>query len=178
MRHVETPVAVVDSRRDLSQLTIRHLAKQDLVGLEWEGEYAHFRRLYAQAYERARQEKSILWVAEFGDGRLIGQIFVSLISSRRKGPHRGYIYSFRVRPAYRNLGIGTLLLDVVEKDLTERGIGIATLNVAQDNLAARRLYIRRGYRVVGTEPGVWQYVDHNGVRQTVREPAWRMEKVL
>jgi ribosomal protein S18 acetylase RimI-like enzyme len=57
-------------------------------------------------------------------------------------------------------------------------VGIATLNVGQDNPAARRLYERRGYRVVGAEPGVWQYVDHDGFVRTIDEPAWRMEKKL
>jgi ribosomal protein S18 acetylase RimI-like enzyme len=178
MRHLETVVEANDQRLDLSQLTIRHLVKGDLIGLEWEGEYSHFRRLYAQAYARARQKRSILWVAEFGGSSLIGQIFVSLISSRKKPAHRGYIYSFRVRSSCRNLGIGTMLLKVAENDLAERDIKVATLNVAQDNEGARRLYTRFGYRVVGTESGIWQYVDHHGVLQTVREPAWRMEKVL
>lgn len=181
MRQPETSAIGEIYPDNLSRLTIRHLVKEDLLALEWGGEYTHFRRLYAQAYERARQKKSILWVAEMSDYGIIGQIFVQLISKGARAfgrTNRGYIYSFRVRPTLRNLGIGTRLLDVVESDLVGRHIYQAALNVARDNPSARRLYERRGYRVVGEEPGIWQYMDHTGVLRTVREPAWRMEKRL
>jgi hypothetical protein len=32
--------------------------------------------------------------------------------------------------------------------------------------------------VVAEEPGVWSYIDDKGNWQTVREPSWRMEKLL
>ncbi|HJS29271.1 MAG TPA: hypothetical protein VJ768_08635, partial [Anaerolineales bacterium] len=68
--------------------------------------------------------------------------------------------------------------EAAEADLTRRRVEVASLNVARDNQAARRLYERRGYRVVRAEPGVWQYVDHQGDVRSVHEPAWRMEKSL
>jgi ribosomal protein S18 acetylase RimI-like enzyme len=55
---------------------------------------------------------------------------------------------------------------------------MVTLNVAKDNPRARALYERLGYRVVDQDPGIWSYIDHNGRRQTMIEPAWRMEKTL
>lgn len=166
---------------DLSKLTIRHLTAADLPALEWDGEYTHFRRLYAEAYTRAQKGEAVLWVADLEGVGVIGQLFVQLATADRGGPYgdaRAYIYSFRVRPAYRGVGVGSRLLEVAEQDLIRRGIRKVTLNVARDNRDARRFYERHGYRVVAPEPGRWQYLDDRGRLRTVHEPSWRMGKKL
>jgi len=160
---------------------IRPLVRSDLPALEWEGEYIHFRRLYADVYRRVESGDGLMWVADLPGKGIIGQLFVSLSSNRPElsdGIHRAYIYGFRVRPLYRSNGIGTRMMIEVEADLVRRGYHWVTLNVAQDNPGALRLYERLGYQVVGYEPGEWSYIDHLGVRQDVKEPAWRMRKVL
>jgi ribosomal protein S18 acetylase RimI-like enzyme len=162
-------------------IIVRHATRKDLPALEWDGQYTHFRRLYAQAVRRAEEGESVLWVAELPPIGLIGQLFVQLISHRTElanGRTRAYIYSFRVRPDYRGAGIGTLLMQTAETDLGKRGYRNVTLNVARDNPDARRLYERFGYTVVADEPGRWSYLDHNGHRRHVHEPSWRMEKEL
>jgi hypothetical protein len=57
-------------------LIIRQVKQEDLTGLEWEGEYAHFRRLYIEAFRRAEKGEAVLWVAELDRTVLIGQLFV------------------------------------------------------------------------------------------------------
>jgi len=47
----------------LAEATIRPLAEADLPALEWDGEFTHFRRVYARAYERSRRGHALLWVA-------------------------------------------------------------------------------------------------------------------
>jgi ribosomal protein S18 acetylase RimI-like enzyme len=165
----------------LSDVVIRTLRPTDLPALEWDGEYIHFRRLYAGAYERQQQGLSVLWVAELPPNGIIGQVFIQLTADRPEladGHTRAYLYSFRVRPAYRSQGLGTAMLAVLEDDLRARGFHSLTLNVAKDNPRARALYERRGFQVVGDEPGIWSYPDHNGKWRRVVEPAWRMEKPL
>ena len=165
----------------LSKVVIRNLVRADLPGLEWEGEYTHFRRVYAEAYQRAQRGLSVLWVAELPANGIIGQVFIQLICDRLEladGQQRAYLYSFRVRPAFRNLGLGARILQAVEQDLKQREFEIITLNVAKDNLRAQKLYERCGYRIVAHEPGVWSFVDDCGVWHQVEEPAWRMEKML
>jgi ribosomal protein S18 acetylase RimI-like enzyme len=164
-----------------AQVVYRHITAADLPELEWDGEYTHFRRLYAMAYKRFRRRRAVLWVADVGQQRVIGQLFVQLNSDRREladGVTRAYIYSFRVRPQFRGLGVGTGLLSTAEEDLIQRGYRLTTLNVARDNPDARRLYERMGYRVVAPEPGRWRYRDHLGRMREVNEPSWRMEKAL
>jgi ribosomal protein S18 acetylase RimI-like enzyme len=129
----------------------------------------------------------LIWVADYSGAErkngsfIIGQLFVQLICDRPEladGAHRGYIYAFRVRPAFRNSGLGTRMLEVAEADLYRRGFETVTLNVAQTNPDARRLYERSGYQVVSPDPGRWSYPDENGTWHQVDEPAWRMEKKL
>ncbi len=165
----------------MGQIKVRQLRRSDLRALEWDGEFTHFRRLYEASYLSARNGNSILWIAELPTAGLIGQLFVQLTSSRLEladGRKRAYIYGFRIKPAYRNLGIGSIMMEQTESDLRNRNFGTITLNVGQDNLGARRLYERLGYTVIAEEPGIWSYTDHEGKIRDVHEPSWRMEKRL
>lgn len=165
----------------LEGVIVRPVEEEDLPRMEWEGEYRHFRRVYADAFKRMQRGNSVLWVAEFPDFGLAGQVFIQLICDRREladGIERAYLYSFRVRNAFRGRGLGTRIMDVVEEDLRRRGFRYVTLNVARDNSRAQQLYIRRGYIVVAPEPGIWSYPDEKGVWHQVEEPVWRMEKAL
>lgn len=164
-------------------VTIRPLVQADLPALEWEGEYTHFRRQFEMVLQDYGRGLAVPWVAVLTeDGSMLGQVFVLLNSRWRKeladGRSRAYLYSIRVKAAYRGQGLGGRMMDVAEADLYARGLAIATLNVARDNPDAYRFYVRRGYRVVAPEPGQWSYIDHLGHRQFVDEPAWRMEKDL
>lgn len=165
----------------IDEIIIRHARKDDLIGMEWDGEYKHFRRVNAEAYQHMRRGHTILWLAEHPIDGYIGQVFIQLICDRQEladGIERSYLYSFRVREKFRGQGVGSRMMDVVEEDLRQRNIRIVTLNVARDNPRAQQLYLRRGYHVVAPEPGIWSYPDENGVWHRVEEPAWRMEKAL
>ncbi len=162
-------------------VTVRQVRAEDLPGLEWEGEYSHFRRLYAEAYRRSQRGLSVLWLAELAGQTIIGQVFVQLTCDRPElcnGIDRAYLYAFRVRPAFRSLGVGALLLRTAEEDLLGRGFIYVTLNVGKDNPRAQAFYKKHGFTVVASEPGRWSYIDQNGRVRDVVEPAWRMEKRL
>jgi ribosomal protein S18 acetylase RimI-like enzyme len=165
----------------VSRVKIRHIQKAELPVLEWEGVYTHYRRVYADAFERMSAGRSVMWVADLPGTGIIGQVFVQLICDRpdlADGFYRAYLFAFRVRPEHRSLGLGSKMLSVVEADLIRRGYARAVLNVAQVNLRARSFYERNGYTVAAPEPGRWSYPDENGKWRTEVEPAWRMEKDL
>jgi len=165
----------------LAKTNFRHVTQADLLALEWEGAYTHFRRVYAQAYQRMQQGLSVLWLAELPGKGIIGQVFIQLECDRpalADGRMRAYMYSFRVRPEYRNTGLGSHMLKVVIDDLRQRGFSFLTLNVAKDNPLAQSFYERHNFKVVAHEPGVWSYPDENGIWQQVEEPACRMERKL
>jgi len=165
----------------LSRVAIRTATAADLPGLEWGGEFTHFRRLYADAYQRYLNGTALLWVAELGVNGIIGQAFVQFTCDRPEladGRQRAYLYSFRIQPQYRRAGLGSRILGVIEQDIARRGFQFVTLNVAKANVDAQRLYLRHGYRIVAHEPGIWSYPDQYGAWHRVEEPAWRMEKMI
>jgi ribosomal protein S18 acetylase RimI-like enzyme len=148
--------------------------------MEWDGEYRRYRNLYRRAYSDSRRGKRLLFVAQ-SERDIIGQIFVQLQtelhSPSSTGPV-GYLYALRVRPPHRGQGIGTRLIQEAESRLVERGYQRALIAVAIENHAARRLYERLGYHVVGEDPGEWTYLDDEGNLREVHEPAFLLEKQL
>ncbi|MCE1253419.1 MAG: GNAT family N-acetyltransferase [Anaerolineae bacterium] len=165
----------------LDTVSIRQIRKPDLPGLEWGGEYKHFRRIYADAYQRVLKGLSLIWVAELHPVGLIGQLFIQLNCDRPEladGVYKAYMYAFRIRETFRSRGLGTLMMKTIESDLKRRSFSVLTLNVAKDNPRAQELYKRLGFVVTSDEPGIWSYPDDKGIWHQVHEPAWRMEKTL
>lgn len=165
----------------LSKVIVRPIQRKDLLALEWDGEYNHFRRVYLEVFRRMRSGLAIMWAADLPEEGIIGQVFVQYSSSRQEladGQNRAYVHSFRVKRPYRGAGLGSKLMNVAETGLIQRGYKYVTLNVSHTNPGARHLYSRLGYRVVGPDPGIWSYHDDRGVLQQVNDPGWRMQKRL
>ena len=165
----------------LDRISIRQMTREDLPALEWEGEFAHFRNVYKGVYQRTQIGTAVAWVAESTDAGVVGQVFLQLDCDRPElanGSNRAYLYSFRIKPPYRNIGLGSKMLEVLEHYLVARHYSRLTLNVARDNPDAIRLYKRKGFEIVAEEPGIWSYIDHLGKWRTEEEPSWRMEKRL
>lgn len=159
---------------------IRAANSSDLPALEWEGEYSRFRMLYRRAMNEARRGRRILLVADMA-GTLIGQIFVQLHTvpaDPKRIPRTAYLYSFRVRPEYRNLGIGSTLVSEAEEALRQKVFQRALIGVAKENPRALRLYRRLGYELLTEDPGEWSFVDHKNRVQFIKEPTFILEKFL
>ncbi len=166
----------------LAEARIRQVSENDLPALEWEGEFTHFRRVYARAFELASRGQALLWVAEGAPGQLLGQLFVLLNSDMdldmADGRQRAFIHSFRVRPEFRRGGLGSCLIQWAETDLGQRGFHWVSLHVARENQPAIRFYERWGYHRIARVMGEWAYEDHEGLVRRVVEPGWRMGKLL
>ena len=157
---------------------IRHARETDLSALEWGGEFRRFRRLYRAAFEDSRRGERALLVAEV-DGEIVGQLFVQFEGTLVGDPDTtGYLYAFRVRPAWRNQGIGTALVAEAERRLLSEGLTRAVIAVGKANEPALRLYERLGYTRFGEDPGEWSYIDDHGRIQDIVEPAYLLEKIL
>jgi ribosomal protein S18 acetylase RimI-like enzyme len=159
---------------------IRHARESDLPALEWNGEFRRYRKIYQRAMQEANHGQRILFVAEVGT-EVIGQIFIQLGFDHSKVDDihsTGYFQSFRIKPAYRNRGVGTQLIRRAEKTLRDRGYSQAVIAVAQENQDALRLYKRLGYSIFDEDPGLWSYVDDEGQVKSVSEPAFLLQKHL
>jgi len=161
-------------------ITLRAATSEDLPKLEWHGEYLHFRRVFAKAYDEQQQGRRLMLLACANDFP-IGQLFVQLSNPDdifASGRKRGYFYSLRVMDSFRNQGLGTALLNYAEHQLRERNYVAVSIAAALDNPGARRLYERLGFAVISEDSGHWHYVDHEGVTRYVHEPCWILEKQL
>ena len=174
------PTVEESSAERRAQINIRLATAADLKTLEWDGEYTYYRRLFRRAIDEAERGRRVLLLAEIGD-QVVGQIFVQLMTRATFSTQRassGYLYAFRVKPPYRNRGVGSHLLHAAEDKLESQGFRRAVISVAKSNLAAKRLYERAGYVVFTVDPGEWSYLDHEGQLREVLEPAFVMEKWL
>lgn len=161
-------------------INLRHADYDDLLKLEWYGQYTHYRQLYRRAYREQLQGKRIMLLADC-NGFPIGQLFIQLKSGNKRiadGKTRAYFYSFRVMEMFQGLGIGTWLVQEAETTLIDRGVQWATIAVSKKNHSALRLYERLNYKKFAEDSGKWHYTDHNGIIHHVDDPCWILEKYL
>jgi predicted N-acetyltransferase YhbS len=86
---------------------VRPAVESDLKALEWEGEYARFRRVYRRAMDDTRRNRRLILVAEAA-GQVVGQIFAQYQSTHRPlGCGHAATAALRVRPAFPQPGIGS-----------------------------------------------------------------------
>jgi ribosomal protein S18 acetylase RimI-like enzyme len=75
------------------------------------------------------------------------------------GPRIGEIESLVVLPEHRGRGLGSELLDRLERELRDQGVSDLVIGVLPGNDGAIRLYERRGYRPT------WMYLSRFEGRQ-------------
>ncbi len=165
---------------EVDKVMIRPLRQEDLPGLEWGGVYEKYRKVFRQSFDDAERGQRLLLVAVAG-AEMVGQVFVQLTSSETRyadGSARAYLYALRVRPPWQGLGLGTRLIGAGEAALLALRFSVAVIAAGKDNPRAYQLYRRLGYGTFAEDPGVWFFTDVNGLRQTMEEPCWVMEKNL
>lgn len=85
-------------------------------------------------------------------GGLAGTIGLT-VSPRAKLRHKGHVSAVYVAPEWRGTGLARALLDQTILHARAAGLLGLTLSVTVGNEAARRLYLRAGFRTCGVEPG-------------------------
>ena len=68
----------------------------------------------------------------------------------------GHIYTLDVAIRYRRKGIGSRLLEEIERIFTENGVNSCYLEMRVDNVAAQMLYRKHGYLEVETLDNYYQ----------------------
>jgi ribosomal protein S18 acetylase RimI-like enzyme len=129
------------------QAVIRPCREDDLPALEWFGLFGEHRVLIRHVFEKQRRGEAVMLVLE-ANGETSGQLWIEF--EQRDEQQVGVIWAIRVMPCLQRLGIGERLVRAAETLLLERGFTHAQLTVEADNLPARRLYERLGYRLTGT----------------------------
>jgi ribosomal-protein-alanine N-acetyltransferase len=87
------------------------------------------------------------WIAERPQNKLAG--FVIIERANRNGRLAGHIVTLDVDPGERRRGLGTLLMETAEEQMKHEGVAVMSLEVAENNVAARRFYRGLGYTASG-----------------------------
>ena len=96
-------------------------------------------------------QQSAVWIAEL-DGTPVGTVAASIVADDCR------IGALWVAPDYRRAGVGGQLLDAAETWCHDAGCRWNVLSVAEVNLEAQRLYLRRGYELTGSsKPTRWEH---------------------
>jgi RimJ/RimL family protein N-acetyltransferase len=85
----------------------------------------------------------------FVDGELLGTAGYRVQDGPKRN-HKGLLWGMYVRPAARNSGLGSRLVEAVVKHASGQ-VELLQLTVVSENLAARRLYAGLGFVEYGRE---------------------------
>lgn len=86
--------------------------------------------------------------AMFDNDKLIGELHVKYDNEDKDFAEKGkraYLFAFRVHKDYQGKGLGSYLLEVVIKKLTNNGYHELTVGVEDDNIRARYMYEKHGF---------------------------------
>lgn len=154
---------------------LRPVQTEDVPRLEWFGLMTPFRQVLENDYARSENGECIYLVADVNNFP-VAQVVADMDRYQKEGI--GLVTALRVIPPFRRLGIAQMLLTAVEDIFRQKGCVAVQLNVAKDNAAARRLYKKAGYRIIGEKHEPWHYTTPDGSQKTVDEMEWVMEKML
>jgi ribosomal protein S18 acetylase RimI-like enzyme len=135
---------------DLRELRLRALRDApDAFGSTYEAEASEPVDVTVGRLRQNPTAKDISVLGAFEDGILVGMLGV-VRQTLRKSAHRATLWGTYVAPETRGRGVGRALIDEAVTRLKAAGVEQAHLTVATTAVAARRLYLRAGFVVVGS----------------------------
>ncbi len=139
-------------------LPLVHLIEEEVYPVPWT--FNFFRIIFHM------NEDTFLVALE--EDRIIGYTVGEIETmGRRDDPRKaGHVLNIAVRKEYQGRGVGTMLLDEVERRFKEKGADVAYLEVRESNENAQRVYRDRGYQYVRTAKEY--YGDEDGYIMTKR----------
>jgi ribosomal protein S18 acetylase RimI-like enzyme len=131
-------------------LTVRDLQPEDLADLDWSGGRHHVDAIAARLQASFAGEAALVVVALPND-----HLVATGVVDFTRDPGYGLIMMLAVHETVQSLGLGSLVIDALEKRIRDRGLLVARIDVEHDNPRATALYRRLGYREVGTGLDSW-----------------------
>jgi len=137
-------------------LPLIHLIEEEVYPVPWTPNF--FRIIYHMNED--------LFIVALDDDRIIGYTVGEIETlGRKESPKKaGHVLNIAVRGEYQGKGVGTMLLDEIEKRFRTKGANIAYLEVRESNENAQKIYRHRGYQYVRTSEKY--YGDEDGYIMT------------
>lgn len=136
--------------QDCNNFTVRRLAVPELMVLTELFHYKDVPKMLqetANFMERGMEDIFVLYREE----ELLGEIHVGYCSKDEKEAvpgRRAYLYAYRVKKGYHNLGLGSFLMRQTLCALEAQGYTEFTIGVEDDNENAKHIYEKFGFREV------------------------------
>jgi ribosomal protein S18 acetylase RimI-like enzyme len=112
--------------------------------------WAERRALYEQVFAKPDTVLLLAYEGEALIGYALGHVLpvqdTWIADTWRTGPRVAEVESVSVLPEYRGQGVGTALMDALERELEALGISDFIVGALAGNEDALRLYRRRGFR--------------------------------
>ena len=127
---------------------IRKMVEEDLPLIEWDGEYARYRKVYREVFRNQLIGLTTALIAESPDDGIVGQVFLTKKEPNPTfSPEDRYLFisSFRVKEPFRGRGLGTLMMKMAELIAQREGLPLLILNCARSNQAALTFYKDAGF---------------------------------
>ena len=107
-----------------------------------------------------------LFLVATNDDTIIGYTVGEIESMGKKSEPKkaGHVLNIAVKAEYQGKGIGTMLLDEIERRFLEHEVDTIYLEVRESNLNAQRVYKNRGFKYVRTAENY--YGDEDGFIMT------------
>ncbi|HVX42028.1 MAG TPA: GNAT family N-acetyltransferase [Gemmatimonadaceae bacterium] len=156
-------------------IAIRPCRADDLRRLEWFGWFTPHRALFEETFDRQRRGEALMLVAEARDFP-VGQIWIDL--TRKQSERTAVLWALRVLPGLQSSGIGSRLVARAEALIRTRGYAWSEIGVDRGNDAARRLYERLGYVVVGADHHYVDYTTPSGEHERMEVDEWLLRRRL
>lgn len=136
-----------------ASLEVRRAANTDLEALlALENRVFTSDRLNSRQFRQHIQSPSACVLVAICQQRLVGDAVLFF----RKKSTIARLYSIAVTPDMHGRGVGSILLDAVEKTALQHHCQSVRLEVRQDNLGAQRLYEQKGYRRFAIKPHFYE----------------------
>ncbi|KAF3963669.1 hypothetical protein CMV_011968 [Castanea mollissima] len=143
----EKKVVVVREYEEREKLAVEELERRCEVGQQQQGKPSLFTDLMGDPLCRARHVPlHIMLVAEYGDGEIVGVIRGCVKTVTRGNSiyvKLGYILGLRVSRTHRRLGIGTKLVQKLEKWCKQKGAEYAYMATDCTNEASINLFTQK-----------------------------------
>jgi GNAT superfamily N-acetyltransferase len=85
-----------------------------------------------------------IWLIE-RDGQDVGHVVATFVFAMEYGGTTAVVDDFYVRPAWRNVGVGTAALAEVRTMVTGLGVRAMSVEVGRENAVAQSVYRRTGF---------------------------------
>lgn len=97
-------------------------------------------------------------VTAYVDGKVVGDLGVTLVRPHVKYLHRGYL-GMSIRQTYTGMGLGSFMMKTALEQAKENGFEQVELGVFADNDRARHLYKKYGFKEYGVNPRAFKLKD-------------------